>query len=113
MFQHLLWHSPAMMPLAILASLVIVAVVVALDWRQMRVLAGPWKWLLPAIRGIALVVLAISIVRPVIVRPKTTRERGAIVVLIDRSRSMSVVDNGRTPSQLVALADGLKMLPKG
>ena len=57
--------------------------------------------------------LAISIIRPVIVRPRIPAERGAIVLLIDRSPSMGVVDNGRTPSQLVALAQGIQMLPRG
>src|SRR4051794_34844907 len=113
MFQHLLWHSPALIPIAIAASLLIAGVVVWMYWPQMRRLHGPWRWMLPSLRGVALVVLAISIVRPVIVRPRTAVERGAIVLLIDRSPSMSVVDNGRTPSQLVSLAEGLKMLPRG
>jgi hypothetical protein len=113
MFQHLLWHSPALIPIAIGASLLIVALVVWMYWPQMRRLRGPWKWILPSLRGIALVVLAISIVRPVVVRPRTPAERGAIVLLIDRSQSMGVVDAGRTPSELVALADGLQMLPRG
>lgn len=113
MFQHLLWHSPSLIPIAIGASMLIVAAVVWMYWPQMRTLRGPWKWVLPSLRGIALVVLAISIVRPVVVRPRTPAERGAIVLLIDRSQSMGVSDAGRTPSELVALADGLQMLPRG
>src|SRR5437763_1416126 len=112
MFQHLLWHSPSLIPIAIGASLLIAAAVVWMYWPQMRTLRGPWKWVLPSLRGIALVVLAISIVRPVVVRPRTPAERGAIVLLIDRSQSMGVSDAGRTPSELVALADGLQMLPR-
>src|SRR5438874_8593982 len=113
MFQHLLWHSPSLIPMAIGASLLIAAGVVWMYWPQMRTLRGPWKWILPSLRGIALVVLAISIVRPVVVRPRMPAERGAIVLLIDRSQSMGVSDVGRTPSELVALADGLQMLPRG
>src|SRR3954453_9806380 len=101
MFQHLLWNSPAVVPIAIAVSLLIAAAVVWSYWPQMRRLRGPWRWLLPSLRGIALVVLAISIIRPVIVRPRTPAERGAIVLLIDRSPSMGIVDTGRTPSQLV------------
>src|SRR5204863_9042597 len=89
------------------------AAVLWVYWPQMRALAGPWRWALPSLRGMALVVLAISIIRPVIVRPRTPAERGAIVLLIDRSPSMGVVDVGRTPSQLVALAQGMQMLPHG
>src|SRR5690349_810364 len=110
MFQHLLWNSPAFVPVAIAASLLICAAVLWTYWPQMRTLHGPARWLLPSLRGIALVVLAISIVRPVIIRPRTPAERGAIVLLIDRSASMGVVDVGRTPSQLVALAEGTGML---
>src|SRR4051812_1330167 len=113
MFQHLLWHSPALIPIAIGASLLIVAAVVWMYWPQMRSLRGFWRWMLPSLRGIALVILAISIIRPVIVRPRTLADRGAIVLLIDRSPSMGVIDSGRTPSQLVALAQGMQMLPRG
>src|SRR4051794_37483775 len=113
MFQHLLWNSPALVPIAIAVSLLIAAAVVWSYWPQMRSLRGPWRWLLPSLRGIALVVLAISLVRPVIIRPRTSAERGAIVVLVDRSRSMGVVDVARSPSQWVALADGFHMLPPG
>ncbi len=113
MFEHLSWHSPALIPIAIGLSLIIAGAVVWMYWPQMRAMRGPWRWLLPSLRGVALVVLAISIVRPVIVRPRTPAERGAIVLLIDRSPSMAVVDAGRTPSQLVALAEGLQMLPRG
>src|SRR3954468_19173482 len=101
MFQRLLWHSTALIPIAIGASLLIAGMVVWMYWPQMRRLRGPWRWLVPSLRGVALMVLAISIVRPVIVRPRTSTDRGAIVLLIDRSPSMSMVDNGRTPSQLV------------
>ncbi len=113
MFQHLLWHSPALIPIAIGLSLVVAMAVVWMYWPQMRQLRGPWRWVLPSLRGIALVILAISIVRPVIVRPRTPAERGAIVLLVDRSLSMGVVDSGRTPSQLVSLAQGMQMLPRG
>src|ERR1700742_1606622 len=101
MFQHLLWHSPTLIPIAIAASLLIVALVVWIYWPQMRSGRGVMRWLPPSLRGVSLVILAISIIRPVIVRPRNPSERGAIVLLIDHSPSMGVVDTGRTPSQLV------------
>src|SRR5436190_22950621 len=113
MFQHLLWRSPALVTIAIGASILIVIAVLWMYWPQMRGLRGTRRWLIPSLRGVALVLVAISIVRPVIVRPRTAAERGAIVVLIDRSRSMGIVDAARSPSDLVALADGLRLLPKG
>jgi hypothetical protein len=113
MFQHLLWHSPGRISSVIGASMLIVAIVFWVYWQQVRELRVPWRWMLPSLRGVALVVLVISLIQPVIVRPRTSAERGAIVLLMDRSASMSVVDANRTPSQLVALADGFKSLPPG
>jgi hypothetical protein len=71
---------------------------------QVRALAQPWRLILPGLRAIALLVLVVAILRPVVVRPRSSGEAGAIVLLIDRSRSMSVRDTGRSPAQLVALA---------
>ena len=91
-------------------------VLVALLYRrQARALPGRWRWLLPALRVLALVALVISIARPVLTRPREAEERGTILVLVDRSLSMSVAD--MTPAtdagraQLVALADLLGRLP--
>ena len=115
MFQHLLWHSPGLIPIAIGVSLLVVAAVVWMYWPQMRRARGAWRWLPPSLRGIALVTLAISIIRPVIVRPRSPAERGAIVLLIDRSPSTGCgrQRGERSASQLVALAQGIQMLPRG
>src|SRR5215207_4168522 len=60
-----------------------------------------------------MLVLAAALLKPALLRPKTADEQGTVVVLVDRSRSMAVIDNARSPAQLVALADGLGMLPPG
>src|SRR5262249_31579403 len=49
----------------------------------------------------------------VVLRPRTAAKQGVVVVLIDRSHSMSVIDRGRTPAELVSLAAGLGALPPG
>jgi hypothetical protein len=66
---------------------------------------------LPSVRALAMLALLGSILRPAVVRPRTSSEAGAIVLLIDCSKSMSVTDASRSPEQLVALADGLGLLP--
>jgi hypothetical protein len=86
--------------------------------QQARTLTMPWRWVLPALRVSALVALTISILRPVITRAKSQEEQGTVLVLFDRSMSMSAVDRslaeaperGRVVGQLVALADGLGKL---
>ncbi len=86
--------------------------------QQARALAMPWRWVLPALRVSALLALAISILRPVLIRAKSSEEQGAVLVLFDRSMSMSALDRtlsnaperGRVVGHLVALADGLGKL---
>jgi len=79
---------------------------------QLRLRGRVMRWLLPAVRMTALVALAVALVKPVVLRAKSVAERGALVVLIDRSASMDVTDTGRTAAQLIGLADGLKLLPE-
>jgi len=113
MLSQILWHSPHLWPLAIVFVALVVAAIVWLYKPQVRALPRPWHWLLPALRIAALVALVLSILKPVAVRPKTAQEEGAILLLVDHSRSMSITDPGRSPAQLVALADGLGRLPAG
>ena len=101
------------MPVAVAVGVLLVAAVAWLYPPQVRELRGFWRWGLPGLRVMALGALAVSVAKPSVLRPKTVDERPAVVVLVDRSRSMAVVDNARTPGQLVALADGLGRLPPG
>src|SRR5205085_4094108 len=70
-----------------------------------------WKWGPPIFRIAAVGALALAMLQPAVLRPRTEKQQGAVVVLIDRSRSMSVSDRGRTPAMMVALAGGLGTLP--
>ena len=108
-----LWRAPDALPLAVLVAVAVVAAVVWLYPAQVRRLRWPWRWVLPGLRAAALLGLVVSLLRPVAMRAKTVEERGAVLVLVDRSRSMGVVDRGRSPAQLIALADGLGRLPPG
>jgi len=108
-----IWLSLRFVPVA---AAVVVAAAAAVAWLyppQVRALGRGWQWALPALRVAALAALAGSILRPVALRPRTGEEEGAVVVLVDRSRSMGVVDARPSPAKLVALADGLGWLAAG
>jgi hypothetical protein len=113
MLAQVLWNSPRSLPLAVAVAIVAVAAVVWLYPPQVKGLGWAWRWGLPGLRAAGMLALAAALLRPAVMRPKTGQERGVILVLVDRSRSMAVVDNARSPAELVALADGLGMLPAG
>jgi len=107
----LLWHGAGDWPWSILIAL---ACGVAVWWwypPQVRTLSRAWRWTLPTLRSLAVVALAVAVLKPVFVRPKAVEETGAVVVLIDRSASMDVVDDARAPADRVRLAAGLGLLP--
>src|SRR5580765_2754166 len=106
-------QSPQTAPIAIGAAALVLAAIVWLYPVQLRDVVGPWRWALPILRGITVVALAAALLKPVAVRSASSAERGSVLVLLDRSRSMSVTDNSRSPAQLVALADSLQKLPAG
>src|SRR5688572_9871538 len=93
----LLWQSPSLTPAALAVLAIALAAVLWLYPPQLRVIARRWRWGLPILRTMAVVALAVAMLRPVVVRPSAPGELGAIVVLADRSLSMSVNDRGRTP----------------
>src|SRR4051794_27478735 len=97
-------QSPQTAPIAICAAALVLAAVVWLYPVQLRDVARPWRWVLPILRGVTVVALAATLLKPVAARPASSAERGSVLVLLDCSRSMSVTDNSRSPAQLVALA---------
>jgi len=113
MLSSVLFHSPGLLPIAIVVLFAVVAAVLWLYPGQVRNVNPPWRWIIPGLRMAALLALAISIIKPVVVREKTSEERGSVLILVDRSKSMSVKDAGRTPAQLVAMASGLGRLSSG
>lgn len=108
----ILWQAPRLLPLAIVIAIVTVLAVAVFYVPQARRLRQPWRWGLPLLRLAVGLALAASVVQPAVVRSESDDERGAVVVLVDSSRSMGVVDP-RTPAQRVALADALGLLPEG
>jgi hypothetical protein len=100
-----------------LAALTVVAVLTAVVWfyrPQVKPVRAPWWWVLLGLRAVALGVLALSILKPVVLRPLGEEQRGVVAVLIDQSASMSVADFAQAPpARLVQLADALGALPQG
>jgi hypothetical protein len=113
MLAQLYWNSLHLLPLVGLIAAALIVAVVWLYPAQLRNVPQPWRWVLPALRIVALLVLAAALLQPVAQRLRRADEEGAVLVLVDRSQSMSVADTQRTPAERVALADGLGRLPPG
>src|SRR5581483_11136480 len=122
----LIWYAPQWAPLALGLAALVAGAVFWLYPPQVRLLGSPWRWVLPSLRAIGLLALAASILKPVATRARTPQEAGPVLILVDRSRSMSARDMAGLPAQirqgraavraagqLVSLADGLGLLPPG
>ncbi|HTW93993.1 MAG TPA: hypothetical protein VMD30_04305 [Tepidisphaeraceae bacterium] len=121
----LILNSPRAAPWALGVMLAAAALAAWLYAPQVRALQRPWRWMLPALRVAGLAALAICIVQPVVRRTQAAAENGAVVILVDRSRSMSVRDWRALPAlargnseqadaaaaELVDVADCLGMIP--
>jgi hypothetical protein len=106
----LVWESPTVWPLAMAAGAVSMLAILWFYPGQLRG-HGPWRWLVLVLRCVAVAALALSLLKPVFMRLKTERQRGAVVVLVDCSKSMGVTDPGRNPAERVALAAAIGRLP--
>ncbi len=113
MIAQILWHSPTLAPASLAALFAICLAVGVLYPPQLRGLPTLWRYTLFGLRITAMTMITVSLLQPAVLRPKTIAEKGAVVALIDRSRSMNVSDNARSPAQRVALADALGALPAG
>lgn len=107
------WQSPWMLPAAAAAALVLTVAVFWLYPAQVKAVRRPWRWVLPGLRVVALLALSLSFARPIALRTRAADERGPVLVLVDRSRSMGVADAGRKKEDLVSLAGALGLLPAG
>src|SRR5688500_11499296 len=92
----ILWNSLNLLPLVVLLAVALAAAVVWLYPAQLRRVKQPWRIVLPGLRVTGVVVLAASLLQPVLERLRRSEERGAVLLVIDRSKSMSVIDISRT-----------------
>lgn len=113
MLAKLLWNSANLALLTLIVSVVVVLCTIWLYPPQTRALGKRWQWLLPTLRVAALLLLAISLLKPTLLRPRTADEQAAIVLMVDRSQSMGVSDRERSPGEQVAICDALGALPPG
>jgi hypothetical protein len=93
-----MWQSPQLAPAAVAMAAVVAAAVLWLYPPQTLGVPRGWRWTMPALRALAAAALTIAVVQPIVLRPRTTARQGAVVLLVDRSRSMSVVDRDRSPA---------------
>jgi hypothetical protein len=107
------WQYPQAAAVVLPLMAVVAAYVVWAYLPQVRQVGRPWAWALPGLRLTAMGVLALSLLRPAVARPRTAAERGPVVVVIDDSLSMGVTDTGRPAGQRVAVAAALGRLPAG
>jgi hypothetical protein len=113
MFAQVYWEAPQLWPFAAAGTVLLLLGMAWLYPAQLRYVALPWRWLLPALRTLALMALLLAVLKPVAVRLATPEERGAVAIIVDRSRSMSIVDNSRSDAELVQLAGAIGRLPAG
>lgn len=79
-------------PLLWIALLGIVSVALGVWFYRQQPLKGSWRWLLPAIRTLVLMLLCICLLQPVLSRKEEQIKRGVVAVIIDNSESMGVLD---------------------
>lgn len=109
MISRIQWQSPHHLMLALC---ILFCSTVAIAWLYRGELKNLPSHLraLPLLRMLALGLLALSILRPTILVPRNEEQRGTVLMLVDQSRSMNVVDSGRSEAELVQLAGSLGML---
>lgn len=107
----IVWRTGQVVPLVALLLAALACGVTLLYLRQTSRQPWPWRIVLMALRTLALTALAVSLLKPTLSRDAKPSEEGAVLVVVDRSHSMSLHDGQRQPGQLVALADGLGLIP--
>ena len=73
-----LWQAPALLPAAIAALALLLAVVLWLYPPQIRALPPGWRWMPPLLRAMAVTALALSIIQPAVLRLRTPSQQGAV-----------------------------------
>src|SRR5215217_136005 len=83
MLAQVFLHQIDALPMAIGAAALTVVAVFWLYPAQVRAAAGTFGWMLPVLRSLALLALAAVLLKPVLLRPRSEHERGAVLVLLD------------------------------
>src|SRR4051812_6549334 len=113
MLGQVLGNAPRSLPLGFAVAGVRVLAVVWLYPPQVKGLSVGWRWGLPLLRAGGMLALAVALLKPAVMRPKSEEERGAVVVLGDRSRSMAGTGKPRTPAPWGGPAGGAGRAVRG
>lgn len=112
MLAQLLWNAADYWPLASGLALALIALTLWIYPKQTVGLPRRWQILLPAFRVAAICGVCLSLLKPTLLRPRTEEEHGAIVILVDQSASMGIVETRMAPARRVAMADAQGLLPE-
>ena len=112
MLSLLVWESVSLWPLAAALAGALTFAVLWFYPAQVRGV-GVAGLLPPVLRWAGVAVLAVSLLKPVLLQPKTADQWGDVAILVDCSRSMGVTDLGRKAAERVALAAALGRVPQG
>lgn len=78
--------------------------------RETRTRKRAARWFLPLLRAVVVTLVILLLLEPVLVRRGQALERGRVLVVLDRSKSMTRRDPGTRLSRKVALAEALGLL---
>ncbi len=81
----------------IVAVVVLPTIALLLYRRQVRYLAGPLRWVLPALRALTLLILALMLLRPAVQRGLDLDRLGRLLLFVDTSPSMNERDDLDAP----------------
>ncbi|HEV7301434.1 MAG TPA: hypothetical protein VGN72_18875 [Tepidisphaeraceae bacterium] len=104
------WDNLSALPATLVLLIVAIAFVVWAYRPQARMSHWAARAALPLLRITAIVLLMLSVLKPNLAAPNPQVDRGAVLMVIDASQSMSIVDE-RTPADRVAIARAVGRLP--
>lgn len=76
-------------------------------WRESRTRTGALRWLLPTLRGLAIVLLLLILTGPVLHRSEIVGEVGRVLLLVDASKSMALTDGATEAHRKLLIAQEL------
>src|SRR5262249_7293625 len=82
-------------------------------WRESRGREGVLRWLLPLLRGLAVLSLVLIFTGPVLHHTRVVGEIAHLLLFVDSSQSMSLDDVSREPHRKRLTAEQLGQLPAG
>ena len=110
----LLWSGEWLLWQALTAGLSLVVLVWWIYRREIRKgTSGHLRWVLPGLRSLALLGLALTLAGPVLRLQKEEGNRGRITVFLDSSQSMDLTDKALGPGRKILLAREHGFLPEG